>query len=77
VVNPQDSQGDDLGERVFDFCAADTISDWARRNVACVCHVGAKLKILNDAGRADPLRFTARRRKIHVYRRYAVSPSYI
>jgi hypothetical protein len=49
VVHTQDSSRHDLGERVFDFRAADTIPDWANGDVACVCHVGAKLKTLNDA----------------------------
>ena len=51
MVHAQDSSRDDLGERVFDFRAADTIPDWANGGVACVRHLGAKLKTLNDADR--------------------------
>ena len=49
MVHAQDSSRDDLGECVFDFRTADTIPDWANGGLACVCHVGAKLKTLNDA----------------------------
>ena len=49
MVHAQDSSRDDLGERVFDFCTADTISDWAERDVARVCHMGTRLKALNAA----------------------------
>ena len=59
MVHAQDSSRDDLGERVFNFCAADTIPDWANGGVARVCHMGAKLKTLNDAVLGRTLYFTA------------------
>lgn len=49
MVHAQDSSRDDLGECVFDFCAADTIPAWANGGVARVCHMGTKLETLNDA----------------------------
>jgi len=48
VVHAQGSPGNDLGKRVFDFRAADTISNCANGGVARVCHVGTELKTLND-----------------------------
>jgi hypothetical protein len=48
VVHAQGSPGNDLGKRVFDFRAADTISDWTNGGVARLCYVGTEFKTLND-----------------------------
>jgi hypothetical protein len=50
VVRAQDSPGDDLCMRVFNFCPAGTISDWTNGDVARVCHVGTELETVYDAG---------------------------
>jgi hypothetical protein len=79
VVHAQDSPGDDLGQRVFDYCAAGTISDCANCGVARFCHVGTKLKALNDSDaqtiRACRRSFPCTAKKDEVYRKHAVSAS--